>query len=37
MLKSQQQPTVKMFAYKIQVNPIYTILKYDDYYDFMDR
>ena len=26
-----------MFVYKIQVNPIYTILKYGDYYHFMDR
>ena len=26
-----------MFVYKIQVNPIHTILKYGDYYDFMDR
>ena len=25
-----------MFVYKIQVNPIHTILKYGDYYDFMD-
>ena len=25
----------KMFVYKIQVNLIYTILKYGDYYDFM--
>ena len=25
------------FFYKIQVNPIHTILKYGDYYDFMDR
>ena len=23
-----------MFVYKIQVNPIHTILKYGDYYDF---
>ena len=37
LLKSQQRPTVKMFVYKIQVNPIHTILKYGDYYDFMDR
>ena len=27
----------KMFVYKTQVNPIHTILKYGDYYDFMDR
>ena len=26
-----------MFVYKIQVNPIHTILKYGDSYDFMDR
>ena len=26
-----------MFVYKIQVNPIHTILKYGEYYDFMDR
>ena len=25
-----------MFVYKIKVNPIHTILKYGDYYDFMD-
>ena len=25
-----------MFVYKIQVNPIHTILIYGDYYDFMD-
>ena len=25
-----------MFVYKIQVNPIHTILKYGDFYDFMD-
>ena len=36
-LKSQQRPTSKVFDYKIQVNPIHTILKYGDYYDFMDR
>ena len=36
-LKSQQRPTRKVFFYKIQVNPIHTILKYGDYYDFMDR
>ena len=36
-LKSQQRPTGKVFVYKIQVNPIHTILKYGDYYDFMDR
>ena len=24
-----------MFVYKIQVNPIHTILKYGDYYNFM--
>ena len=37
LLKSQQRPTRKVFVYKIQVNAIYTILKYGDYYDFMDR
>ena len=26
-----------MFVYKIQVNPIYTIFKYGNYYDFNDR
>ena len=36
-LNSQKQPTRKMFVYKIQVNPIHTILRYGDYYDFMDR
>ena len=36
-LKSQQRPTGKVLVYKIQVNPIHTILKYGDYYDFMDR
>ena len=36
LLKSQKRPTRKMFVYKIQVNPILTILKYGDYYDFMD-
>ena len=36
-LKSQSQPTRKVFVYKIQVNPIHTTLKYGDYYDFMDR
>ena len=36
-LWSQLRPTVKMFVYKIHVNPIHTILKYGDYYDFMDR
>ena len=25
-----------MFVYEIQVNPIHTILKYDNNYDFMD-
>ena len=28
-------PTRTMFVYKIQVNPIHTILKYGIYYDFM--
>ena len=36
-LKSQQRPTIKVFVYKIQENPIHTILKYGDYYDFLDR
>ena len=27
----------KEFVYKIKVNPFHTILKYDDYHDFMDR
>ena len=38
VLKSQKLPTGKVFVYKIQVNPIHTctILKYGDYYDFMD-
>ena len=30
-------PTGKVFVYKIQVNPIHTIIKYGNYYDFMDR
>ena len=37
ILKSQWRPTIKVFVYKIQVNFIHTILKYGDYYDFMDR
>ena len=37
ILKSHLRPTRKVFVYKIQVNPIHTILKYCDYYDFMDR
>ena len=37
LLKSQQRPTGKEFIYKIQVNPIHTILKYGNYYDFKDR
>ena len=36
-LKSQKRPTRKVFVYKIEVNPIHTILKYGNYYDFMDR
>ena len=36
-LKSQKRPTVNVFVYKIQVNPIHTILKYGGYYDFMGR
>ena len=28
--------TRKVFVYKIQENPIHTILKYGNYYDFMD-
>ena len=35
ILKSQWRPTGKVFVYKIQVNPIHTILKYGYYYDFM--
>ena len=34
---SPNMSTGKVFVYKIQVNPIHTILKYGDYYDFMDR
>ena len=34
LLKSQYWPTRKVFVYKIQVNPIHTILKYGIYYDF---
>ena len=34
---SDSAPTRKLFVYKIQVNPIHTILKYGNYYDFMDR
>ena len=30
-------PTRKVFVYKIKVNLIHTILKYGNYYDFMDR
>ena len=26
-----------MFVYKIEVNPIHTILEYGDYYDFKDK
>ena len=36
-LMSQQRPTRKMFIYKIQVNLIHIILKYGDYYDFMEK
>ena len=36
-LESQYRPTRKVFVYKIQVNPIHTILKYGDYCDFMDK
>ena len=35
--KSQLRPTRKVFVYKIQVNPIHTILKYGEYYAFVDR
>ena len=35
-LKSQKRPTRKVFLYKIQVNPIHTILKYGNYNDFID-
>ena len=31
------RPNIKVFVYKKQVNLIHTILKYGDYYDFMDR
>ena len=27
----------KEFVYKVKVSPIHTILKYGDYYEFMDR
>ena len=30
-------PIAANFVYKIQVNPIYTILKYGIFYDFIDR
>ena len=30
-------PTRKVFVYKLQVNPIHAILKYSNYYDFMER
>ena len=36
-LKSQWWPTRKVFVCKIQVNPVHTILKYGNYYEFMDR
>ena len=36
-LKTQKRPSRKMFVFKIQVDPIHTILKYGIYYDFMDR
>ena len=36
-LKSHLRPTRKVFVYKIQVIPIHTMLKYGDYYDFIDR
>ena len=36
-LKSQWRPTRKVFVYKIQVNPIHTILNYGNYYDFINR
>ena len=32
-LTSQWRPTRTMFVYKIQINPIHTILKYGKYYD----
>ena len=35
-LKSQQRPARRVVVYKIQVNPIHTILKYGIYYGFMD-
>ena len=28
---------IAAIVYKIQLNPIHTILKYGTYYDFMDR
>ena len=36
-LKSQKRPSRWMFVYKIQLNPIHTIVKYGIYYDFMDK
>ena len=36
-LKSYKGPTKKVFIYKIQVNPIHTILKDGIFYNFMHR
>ena len=36
-LKSPYRPAIQVFVYKIQVNPIHTILNYGDCYDFIDR
>ena len=36
-LKSQERPSRTKFVYKIQVNPIHTILKYGVYDDFINR
>ena len=35
ILKSKYRPSRTMFVYEIQVNPIHTILKYGDFYDFI--
>ena len=37
ILKAPIAANKKEFVYKIEVNPIHTILKYGDYHDFMDR
>ena len=36
ILKSQYRPTRVVFVYKIHANPIHTITKYGNYYDFTD-